>query len=128
MSNPIKAAEPCLDATMQYVKKEIMKVNSRRFISCLSHLNALAGLGPSAASYKYTGKQKQICSALCRFSKFILIPKVLLHKSIFSPESKIISLLSYGIEGTGRLERNVEGHTETKGISQNRLVIKSSCI
>lgn len=80
-----------------------------RFISCLDTGIGLAFL---VASYSSAEKLKQICSVLCRSSKYMLIQKFLLHKNIcFSflfLKGKGISLLPYGTAGTGRVKRKVE--------------------
>lgn len=110
MSNPIQAQDLHLDTRMQYDKKiKKVKFSNMRFISCLD-----TGIGSAslAASYSSAEKLQQICSVLCRSSKYMLIQKFLLNKNIcfsfLSLESKVISLLPYGTAGRGRVKRKVE--------------------
>lgn len=99
---------------MQYDKKpKKVKFSNMRFISCLD-----TGIGSAslAASYSSAEKLKQICSVLCRSSKYMLIQKFLLNKNIcfsfLSLESKVISLLPYGTAGRGRVKWRDRGCKE----------------
>lgn len=99
---------------MQYDKKpKKVKFSNMRFISCLDTDIGSASL---AASYSSAEKLKQICSVLCRSSKYMLIQKFLLNKNIcfsfLSLESKVISLLPYGTAGRGRVKWRDRGCKE----------------